>query len=126
VSLFRKIPKGSKQGVRTLRKYAVAVQDIIDIAFDAPGPLFNEQRRQILSTWLRNFAVNLGAAVSAVETGKDMSGEPISTQEILQGLMRMCDDYGRSDVLKRLEDVCGQSIRSRFEAILRDVRSVAS
>ena len=116
--------KKSTDKVTTLRTQAAAVQDIISEAFDSPGPLYTPERQQILSKWLGNFARNLGAAVTAVETGKDMRGQPISTDQILQGLKRMCDDYGRTDTLKRLEDVCGSSTRGRFERVLRDVRSV--
>lgn len=118
--------KRSKDEETGLGPMAVAVQDIIRNAFDSPGPLYTPERRQILSAWLGNFARNLGAAVSAVETGQDVRGQPISRNQILQGLRRMCDEYGRTDTLKRLEDVCGTSIRCRFEKVLRDVRSFAS
>ena len=110
----------------SLRYHASAVQNIIAEAFDNPGPLCNGERRGILTAWLSNFSRNLNAAVEAVENGKDMRGSRISELQIHQGLVRMCDDYGRADTMKRLEDVCGSSIRKNFDRILCDVRAASN
>lgn len=114
------------QGKSSLRNQSITIQEIVNDAFTSPGPLYSDDRRRIISDWLGNFARNLGAAVTAYETGSDMRGNTISKQQILQGLNRMCNDYGSSATLKRLEDVCGAEIRSRFERVLREVQSLAS
>ena len=114
------------QATSSLRNQSIAVQEILTDAFSSPGPLYSDDRRRILSDWLGNFARNLGAAVAAYETGKDMRGNSISKQQILQGLSRMCADYGSTATLKRLEDVCGTKIRTRFERVLREVQAAAA
>ena len=122
--------KSSKQSneriVASVREQATAVQSILRHAFQSPGSLYSAERHRILSMWLSNFIRNLEGVVTAVETGKDMGGNQISRDEILEGLQRMCGEYGRHDTLKRLEDVCGAGIRSEFEDVLRELRLLAS
>ena len=116
----------SADKVADLRTQSIAVMAIIEHAFDSPGPLHTPERRQILSAWLTNFARNLGAACTAMETGRDMAGQPISQADIRQGLKKMCQAYGSAQTIKRLEDVCGSKVRIGFERVLSEVRATAS
>lgn len=93
-------------------------------AFEVPGPLFNEQRKQIIEAWLANFATNLEAAARSLTGGLDMNGRPISRQQIAEAVDHMCKEYSQG--LQRLEEVCGPRIRQDFEALMTEARSLIS
>lgn len=112
--------------VTELRQATVQLQGIISRAFDAPGPMADPQRRQILTQWLGNFSKNLEASVTAISQGTDMRGNSISKRDIAAGLTRMCNDFSAQPSLQRLEQVCGNSIRQEFESVISKVRSAIS
>lgn len=118
--------KRKEDTVSQLKSQVIAVQNIVSDAFDQPGPMYNPAREQILGMWFSGFVRNLDAAVSAIERGIDMSGNPITKREIALGLRRMCEEYSRPEVLQRLQDVCGMRTRRAFEEVLKRVRSISA
>lgn len=87
-------------------------------AFSSPGPLFNVQRQTVLTAWLTNFATNLNAVSSGIEKRRDMAGNSITLSQLADGIERMCSQYSRSDIIQRLEAVCGNEIGSEFLEIV--------
>lgn len=122
----RRDPRPGGEVPHELAPLIAKVNSLASRAFDAPGPLFDESRRQILTQWLGNFARNLQAVATALRDGRDMSGHVISAAQAGEGLQRMCDEYGKSVVLQRLEHVCGAGVRREFEAVLKEATALAA
>jgi hypothetical protein len=97
------------------------VRELVKRAFEAPGPLYNAERRDIITRWLENFANNLDAAAAALRTGRDVNGRPMTRAGLAAAVEQMCSEYTRG--VSRLEEVCGRAVRERFERILANVRS---
>ncbi len=116
-------PDSLKRIINNAKILAEDVQDLADHAFSNPGPLFNEQRREIFTKWFSNFSRNLKAVITALQTGKDMAGNTIRLEKVAGGLGKMCNEYGK--MVQRLEEVCGQQVRLKFEGFLKRASDLA-
>jgi hypothetical protein len=120
-------PKTNEQKIRMMARGFELQAALVDqwraSAFKKPGHLYNRARRTIISDWLTNFSRNLREAVEALITGKDATGAGITMSEVRAGVGRMCEEYGRSDTMQRLLDVCGAETHMMFRASLLGVQS---
>lgn len=113
-------------GKESLESLSAEVHRILDSAFDHPGALYNEQRRQIMTAWFQNMARNIDAAAAAIKAGQDMRGQSISRAQVAQGLIRMCDQMGQPQMLTRLDEVCGAATRNAVASVLENLKHLAT
>ena len=117
--------KHHKNPISSLNAQRAAAKNVLSRAFNNPGPLFNSARKAIIEKWIKNFIRNLDAAVTAIQAGQGMNGLPISRADIGSGLVRICNEYSRPEVLMRLEEVCGPECCSSMKEVIDNVRSIA-
>jgi len=108
------------------RKLAGQVEQLAATAFDHPGPLFDEPRKAIFKKWFANFARNLTAAAQALKGAQEPPTALSARQEVADGLVRMCGEYGKAEVRQRLQQVCGAEVHQKFDEILKQTVALAS
>ena len=115
-------PFGKKKDVAAqLRSQARDVAELVSEAFNTPGHMYNEQRAQAVGGWLTKFEQALENAGRTAFAGKD---KPDVVRQVKRTVKTLCEESGKPEYLKRLEGVCGASMRNRFERILRELRAV--
>lgn len=116
-------PFSRKQDVSVaLRRQATELAELLSEAFNTPGSMYGEQRAQVVGAWLSKIQQALEQAARAAYSAKD---KPDALRQTLASVKRLCEDCGKPEHLKRLEGVCGPSIRDRFEQVLKALRAVS-
>lgn len=101
------------------------IYTLSSVAFVEPGPLYNDRRRAIAETWFANLSRNVMAAATALQTGLDLHGQSISRVQTANGLRKLARDYSDPQVLQRLGQVCGDTVRNKATLLLARVAMVA-
>ena len=116
-----------RMGEESLRACLRNLEELLADLPNESGPMnVAPQKRKNVENWLLNFNRNLKAAVEALDTGKNLRGQPTTRGLIRDDLVRMCDDYANIQALSLLGILLGTKVHARFKAILDDVRKAAA